>query len=38
LSVEQRSTLAEAIASMSEAMRRYKGMLGYEQRILQLLG
>jgi dimethylamine monooxygenase subunit A len=38
LSVEQRSLLAEAISCMPEAMRRYKGMFGYEQRILQLLG
>lgn len=38
LSAEQRSRLAEAITSMSEAMRRYKGMFGSEQRILQLLG
>jgi Protein of unknown function (DUF3445) len=38
LSAEQRSKLAEAISCMSEAMRRYKGMFGHEQRILQLLG
>lgn len=37
LSAEQRNSLAAAIAGMSEAMRRYKGMFGYEQRILQLL-
>jgi len=37
LSAEQRQVLASAIAGMSEAMRRYKGMLGHEQRILQLL-
>jgi hypothetical protein len=38
LSAEQRNALAEAISHMSEAMRRYKGIFGYEQRILQLLG
>jgi len=37
LSAEQRSTLSAAICGMSEAMRRYKGMLGSEQRIQQLL-
>ena len=37
LSAEQRGVLASAIAGMSEAMRRYKGILGHEQRILQLL-
>lgn len=37
LSAAQRSALAAAVSAMSEAMRRYKGMLGHEQRILQLL-
>lgn len=37
LSIPQRSALAEAIANMSEPMRRYKGMLGHERRIVQLL-
>ena len=37
LSREQRLALSDAISNMSEAMRRYKGMLGDEQRILQLL-
>jgi hypothetical protein len=37
LSAEQRRVLAAAITGMSEAMRRYKGMFGHEQRILQLL-
>ena len=37
LSAAQRGALAEAISNMSEAMRRYKGVLGYESSILRLL-
>jgi hypothetical protein len=37
LSSEQRAVLTGAIRGMSEATLRYKGMLGFEQRILQLL-
>jgi hypothetical protein len=37
LSQAQRATLAEAIARMSEATLRYKGMFGHEARIIQLL-
>jgi hypothetical protein len=37
LSSEQRATLREAIKHMSEPMLRYKGMLGHEARIVQLL-
>ena len=37
LSDAQRSTLSKAVEEMSEPMRRYKGVLGHEARILQLL-
>jgi hypothetical protein len=37
LSQTQRTTLAEAISRMPEATLRYKGMIGHEARIIQLL-
>lgn len=37
LSAAQRDMLEAALAGMSEAMRRYKGMLGHETRIRELL-
>jgi len=37
LDAAQRATLRDALAGMSEVMRRYKGMLGHEARILELL-
>lgn len=37
LSPAQRATLTAAVSGMSEAVRRYKGMFGYEERLLQLL-
>jgi hypothetical protein len=37
LSAAQRDTLGAALGGMSEAMRRYKGLLGHEARIRELL-
>jgi hypothetical protein len=37
LSLAQRTRLSDAIQALSEPMRRYKGMMGHEARILQLL-
>jgi quinol monooxygenase YgiN len=37
LDTTQRAVLAAAVSDMSEPMRRYKGLLGHEPRILELL-